>query len=180
MSYGTIQNDFRGRAHWGKTTVPHADQKNDKNGHGTHCAATAAGENYGVAKEANIIAVKIFDDRGKGSAIDIAEGMRYVLTRSQSSKRPSVASMSICGLPNDLVDDGVALLTAAGVHVVAAGNHGIDARDISPARAPGAITVGATNVLDQRAIFSNYGPVLDIFAPGVDIMSAWIGNPKVC
>ncbi|KAG5732405.1 hypothetical protein E4T56_gene11328 [Termitomyces sp. T112] len=88
--------------------------------------------------------------------------------------------MSICGLPNDLVDDGVALLTAAGVHVVvAAGNNGIDARDISPARAPGAITVGATNVLDQRAIFSNYGPVLDIFAPGVDIMSAWIGNPKV-
>jgi cerevisin len=67
-----------------------------------------------------------------------------------------------------------------GIHVVvAAGNDGQDARFFSPARAPSAITVGATSINDDRASFSNFGSVVDIFAPGVSIPSTWIGSTNV-
>ena len=60
--------------------------------------------------------------------------------------------------------------------VVAAGNENQDALNSSPARATGAITVGATTIADTRASFSNFGSVVDVFAPGQDITSTWIGN----
>lgn len=65
----------------------------------------------------------------------------------------------------------------AGVFVaVAAGNDGVDARNSSPSSATAVCTVGATDINDNRASFSNYGPVVDIFGPGVNILSAWIGS----
>ena len=62
---------------------------------------------------------------------------------------------------------------------VAAGNDNIDAIAVSPARAPSVVTVGASTIADEKAAFSNFGAVLDIFAPGQDIISTWITGPTV-
>ncbi|KAG6820079.1 hypothetical protein H0H93_005607 [Arthromyces matolae] len=59
----------------------------------------------------------------------------------------------------------------------AAGNEGVDASHASPARAPSAVTVGGTDISDSRDNLSNFGCVVDIFAPGVDIISAGVGCP---
>ena len=83
-------------------------------------------------------------------------------------------SMSLGGGATDAVDDAVEAATDAGVTVVvAAGNEWDDACYSSPARAPSAITVGATDVTDERAWFSNWGSCVDLFAPGVDVRSSW-------
>ena len=58
--------------------------------------------------------------------------------------------------------------------VVAAGNNNRDASDTSPASARGAIVVGASDITNSKAPDSNFGPLVDVFAPGVDITSAWI------
>ncbi|KAG6906165.1 hypothetical protein DXG01_015515 [Tephrocybe rancida] len=154
LTFGYNQSQFGGRARWGATFGDYSSA--DGNGHGTHCAGTAAGSQYGVAKAASIIAVKVLADNG----------------------RPTVVSMSLGGDAYTPVDDAVASLTASGIHViVSAGNDNKDAITASPARAPSAITVGASNVSDARAWFSNYGQVVDIFAPGQNITSAWIDGP---
>ncbi|KAL0948858.1 hypothetical protein HGRIS_008978 [Hohenbuehelia grisea] len=171
-----MQNQFEGRARWGQTFGGHADQ--DGNGHGTHCAGTIGGKQYGVAKGVDIIAVKVLSDGGSGSVADVVSGMEWTLNAAKESGRPSVASMSLGGSPAQAIDDAAAALTASGVHlVVAAGNSNGDADGHSPARAPSAITVGASTITDSRASFSNYGAVVDIFAPGQDIISSWIGGP---
>ena len=83
--------------------------------------------------------------------------------------------MSLGGGAVQSVDDAVQRLVADGVTVaVAAGNESVDARTTSPARVPEALTVGATDSADRQASFSNYGPALDIYAPGVNITSAWL------
>jgi subtilisin family serine protease len=85
--------------------------------------------------------------------------------------------MSLGGETNRAVDVAVRNSIRAGVtYVVAAGNGDVDAGTYSPADVSEAITVGATNQFDSRADFSNYGSTLDLFAPGVGITSAWIGN----
>jgi subtilisin family serine protease len=85
--------------------------------------------------------------------------------------------MSLGGEYSAALNAAVASTVGAGVTVVvAAGNDGADAANYSPASAADAITVGATDKDDARAAFSNWGPALDIFAPGVDILSAWIGS----
>jgi hypothetical protein len=64
-------------------------------------------------------------------------------------------------------------------HQVAAGNDNVNAANTSPARAPSAITVGASTIADAKASFSNFGAVVDIFAPGQNIISSWIGSTTV-
>ncbi|KAJ3576376.1 hypothetical protein NP233_g467 [Leucocoprinus birnbaumii] len=165
----TTHTQFGGRARWGATFGGYADR--DGNGHGTHCAGTAAGSQFGVAKSANLVAVKVLSDAGSGAVTDIVSGLNFV---ASSATRPTVASMSLGGGASTSLDNAVAALTRAGVHVtVAAGNDGADAGSTSPARAPSANTVGATTIADARASFSNFGSVVDIFAPGQNIISAW-------
>ncbi|PPR01533.1 hypothetical protein CVT24_001845 [Panaeolus cyanescens] len=85
--------------------------------------------------------------------------------------------MSLGGSATTALDNAVASLTAGGVHVVvAAGNSNTNAANTSPARAPSAITVGASDINDSRSSFSNYGSVVDVFAPGTSITSTWIGS----
>ncbi|KAJ3488940.1 hypothetical protein NLI96_g2489 [Meripilus lineatus] len=163
------------RARWGATFGGYANA--DGNGHGTHVAGTAAGINYGVAKKANIIAVKVLSDSGSGSLADVISGLNYALTSAAASGRPSVASLSLGGSASSSLDSAVASLTASGVHVtVAAGNSNTDAANTSPARAPSANTIGASTIADARASFSNYGAVVDVFAPGQNVISSWIGS----
>ncbi|KAF9031932.1 serine protease [Panaeolus papilionaceus] len=154
----TSHSDFAGRARWGATFGSY--QNADGNGHGTHCGGTAAGGRYGVAKKATLI-----------------NGLNWVLNNARLTGRPSVVSMSLGGGIATALDSAIATLTNAGIHVaVAAGNSNTDAANTSPARAPSAITVGASTFTDARASFSNYGSVIDIFAPGQNIISAWTGS----
>ncbi|KDR86145.1 hypothetical protein GALMADRAFT_261704 [Galerina marginata CBS 339.88] len=171
----TTHSQFGGRAKWGATFggYPNADG----NGHGTHCAGTAAGSQFGVAKAANIIAVKVLSDAGSGAVADIVSGLNFVLSSARSSGRPSIVSMSLGGSASTALDNAIASLTSAGVHVaVAAGNSNTNAANTSPARAPTANTVGASTIADARASFSNFGAVVDVFAPGQNIISSWIGS----
>mmetsp|Transcript_65333 Transcript_65333/g.141144 ORF Transcript_65333/g.141144 Transcript_65333/m.141144 type:complete len:404 (+) Transcript_65333:22-1233(+) len=150
----------------------------DGNGHGTHVSGTIAGQTYGVAKEADLIAVKVMSDRGSGSSSNILSGIDWVVGNAQKTGKPSVANLSIGGGFSQTENDAIAAATDAGVvMVVAAGNDDSDACDYSPASAPEAITVGATGDDNARAYYSNYGTCLDVFGPGTDITSTWIGSP---
>ncbi|KDR82017.1 hypothetical protein GALMADRAFT_135395 [Galerina marginata CBS 339.88] len=164
-----------GRATWGATFGPYGNA--DGNGHGTHCAGIVAGTQVGVAKLARVIAVKVFGDDGAGPASDTISGINYVAEAVRTSGRPSVASMSFRFPGMTSMDNAVAALISLGVHAaVAAGNENTDAGGLSPARVPSANTVGASTIADARVDFSNYGADVDIFAPGEDIISAWIGS----
>lgn len=145
----------------------------DCNGHGTHVAGTIASQTYGVAKNANIYSVRVLGPGcdGAGATSDVIEGIEWV-TRNHA--KPAVVNMSLGGGVSQAEDDAVRKSIAAGVtYVIAAGNEDEDAINSSPARVREAITVGATDKNDVAASFSNFGSVVDIFAPGVSIMSTW-------
>jgi subtilisin family serine protease len=167
----TTHKDFDGRAKSGFDAVDGDDDASDGNGHGTHVASTVAGKTYGVAKKANIVAVRVLDDQGSGTTEGVVKGIDWV---TKNAKAPSVANMSLGGGADEALDKAVQNSIKAGVtFAVAAGNESTDAGNSSPARVKEAITVGATDNKDAQAEFSNYGDVLDLYAPGVDITGAW-------
>jgi cerevisin len=172
--------DFEGRAKWGKT-IPLFDLDIDGNGHGTHCAGTIGSKTYGVAKNATLIAVKVLRTSGFGTNSDVIKGVEWVTKQHRRKARigrKSVANMSLGGGRSMTLERVVDKAVAAGVHFsVAAGNDAEDACEYSPAAAKGPITVGASTVEDGMAFFSNHGKCVDIFAPGLDIKSTWIGSP---
>jgi len=171
--------DFEDRARWGGTfCLPCLDL--DGNGHGTHVAGTAGGKRSGIAKTANLIAVKVLDDTGSGTNSGVISGLDYVYREHMKSGRPSIATMSLGGSNSTSLNDAVRKLIKAGVHcTVAAGNSNEDAKNTSPANTDEAITVGATDISDTRAFYSNFGPVVDVFAPGSNVTSTWNdGNYK--
>jgi len=143
----------------------------DRQGHGTHCAGTAAGESFGVAPSAAVQSVKVLSDRGSGSWSWSYYALDWMAT---NPTRPAVASMSLGGFGTqqamrDAVD---AAVNAGVVVVVAGGNSNSDACRFSPAFVPSAITVGSTTSLDARSSFSNYGSCTNIWAPGSSVVSA--------
>nr|RBQ98943.1 hypothetical protein FVER53263_03245 [Fusarium verticillioides] len=168
-------DEFQGRAALGYNAYPGADFV-DANGHGTHCAGTIAGKEYGVAKRANLIAVKVFH-LGSSRTDIVLDGYNWAvtnITNTPGRKEQAVISMSLGGGRSDAFNAAVQAAYSAGVHtVVAAGNDGKDAYNYSPASAPNATTVGAIDINNNRASFSNYGELVDLFAPGVNIKSAW-------
>src|SRR5262249_10046163 len=163
--------EFQGRAFAAYDVVNDGQNTNDCNGHGTHVAGTIGGATYGVAKNVRLHSVRVFSCEGKGtSALDIA-AVDWV---TANHIKPAVANMSLGGPAYQAEDDAVKNSIAAGVtYVVAAGNETQDACNVTPARAPNTITVGATTSSDVRASFSNYGTCVNIFAPGLGITSAW-------
>ena len=148
----------------------------DCNGHGTHVAGTiGGGAGYGVAPDVTLVSVRVLDCSGSGSVSGIISALDWIST---NARRPAVVNMSLGGGASNSFDSAVASLIASGITtVVAAGNDNLDACTKSPARAPNALTVAATDRNDVRASFSNWGVCVDLFAPGVSINSAYKNSP---
>ncbi|KAJ8050900.1 hypothetical protein HOLleu_04277 [Holothuria leucospilota] len=162
--------DFGGRAEPGFDFAGGSGE--DCHGHGTHCAGTVGGRTYGVAKCVKLKSVRVLDCFGSGTWSDVIAGVDF--TARDCGGGRCVASMSLGGPRSSSVDNAVANAVSNGVVVVvAAGNSNDTACDYSPAGEPTAITVGATQSDDERSFFSNYGPCVDLFAPGSAITSAW-------
>lgn len=171
-------NDFGGRASSGldmtvgspRVCDGDANCALDRQGHGTHCAGTAAGEVYGVAPGAKVQSVKVLSDRGSGSW----SWSNYALDwMASSSVRPAVASMSLGGqgIVSSMRGAVNAAVSAGVTVVVAGGNSNSDSCNFSPAFVPNAITVGSTDSRDRRSSFSNYGSCTNIWAPGSQVTS---------
>jgi cerevisin len=168
------------------------DVDDDNNGHGTHCAGTIASSKYGVAKRANVIAIKVLGPNGSGSMSDVIAGVvsaaemaakkaavsaTELKATGKTKHKGSVANMSLGGGKSRALDDAVNAAVDSGLNfAVAAGNDNRDACSFSPAGAEKAVTVGASTLGDERAYFSNFGPCVDVFAPGLNILSTWIGS----
>lgn len=167
-------NEFGGRSSSGYDFVDNDSNSTDCNGHGTHVAGTIAGSSYGVAKNVNIVGVRVLGCNGSGTNSGVIQGINWV---KNNASGPSVANMSLGGGASQATDDAVNSAVAAGItFVVAAGNDNSNACNYSPARAANAITVGSTANGDSRSSFSNYGNCLDIYAPGSNITSAWYNS----
>ncbi|KXS97164.1 hypothetical protein AC578_3068 [Pseudocercospora eumusae] len=174
----TEHSEFGGRATLGKSFISGSDGEDDQ-GHGSHCSGTAAGSKYGVAKNANLIGVKVLGADGSGSNSGVLRGIQWAVdnAKQEGHINRAVLSMSLGGPFSQTTNDAIASAVEEGAFIaVAAGNEGEDARNSSPASAPQACTVGATTRQDTMASFSNFGSLLDIFAPGQNITSAWIGS----
>ncbi|KNE70493.1 hypothetical protein AMAG_14617 [Allomyces macrogynus ATCC 38327] len=169
----TAHPDFGGRARWGTTTCDGCIDK-DENGHGTHVAGTIGSTTYGVAKRANLIAVKVLGANGSGSTVGVIAGINWVTAQAKAKNKTIVANLSLGGTFSAALNNAVKAATSAGVvFVVAAGGDNSGACNTSPASEPSAITVAATTKTDARASSSNYGTCIDIFAPGTAITSTW-------
>lgn len=178
--------DFDGRAKFGFTFD---GLEEDDAGHGTHCAGTAASTTFGIAKAANLIAVKVLGGSGTGSASDILSGIDWMISNhekrsGEANFKGSVASMSLGSVTRSTTMDlAVQRASAAGIHFsVAAGNENQVACNSSPAfasKGSDVLSVGAINVSDERSVFSNFGDCVSVYAPGEDVTSTWIGGPDI-
>jgi subtilisin family serine protease len=165
----TSHSDFGGRASGGYTSISDGNGTDDCNGHGTHVAGTVGSATYGVAKGVSLHAVRVLGCDGSGSTAGVIAGVDWV---TANHVKPAVANMSLGGGLNTSLNTAVSnSITAGVVYAVAAGNDTADACTKSPASASSALTVGATNSSDARPSWSNYGSCLDLFAPGVSILS---------
>lgn len=146
------------------------NNQGDPNGHGTHCAGSIASPSYGVAKSAEVWDVKVISAAGTGGLFGIISGLDFV--EEHNTPNAKIISMSLGAVSNFLLDNAINAVYEAGVAAIAAaGNENQDACNVSPAGAEGAFAVAASDINDQRAVFSNWGSCVDLFAPGVDIVS---------
>lgn len=174
-------SDLKGRVVGGYDAFAQAAKTSgDAHGHGTYVASLAAGTTFGTAPMAQLLDVRVLNAQGSGTNIELARGVDWVIAEKKRVAGPMVANMSLGFRGGSTVVDAlVDKLRAAGIVVaVAAGNDAADACGYSPARAPGALTVGATarGTVDTRASFSNGGACVDLNAPGQDILGAGAGS----
>lgn len=161
----------------------------DCDGHGTHVSALAAGATTGVATQARIIAVRVLDCEGGGNVEDVVTALKWI----RSHHKSGVAAVVNLSLGVDLGDNGTsidtqvtALIEDGVVVTVAAGNgddnaYPLNACDIAPGDVPRALTIGAVTFTDAVATYSNFGPCIDLLAPGGNsarpVQSAWFTSP---
>jgi serine protease len=166
-----IHEEFGGRVSSGFSIFPDTVGSEDCHGHGTSVAGVIGSETYGVAKEVNLIPVRILNCTGSGSTADVLTGIEWMINDHDGST-PAVANMSIGRSFSAVMNSAVASAVADNISVViAAGNFNRDACSYSPASEPLAITVGGINQADGKVSSSNFGPCIDLFAPGTDIVS---------
>ncbi|KAF9872027.1 alkaline serine protease Alp1 [Colletotrichum karsti] len=175
--------EFEGRARFGINGVTGSTEQSgsnsDTDGHGTHVAATVVGKTYGVAKKALVVDVKVFDG-STGSVSALLTGISWAVNDivSKGAQKTSVLNLSLSGGASAFENAVLAAYNQGILSVVAAGNSNQPTTDVSPARLPQSFTVGMTrpdrgrvNII-EGIYGSNYGPELDVFAPGQDIVSA--------
>ena len=169
----TTHQEFGGRANVVFDAIN--DGQLDCNGHGTHVAGTVGGATYGVAKNVSIHSARVLRCDGNGQISDIIAAIDWITAHRIN---PAVVNISITapGLVPSMETALANSFDSGVLYTVAAGNAASDACGYSPARAPSAITVGATWQIDERAPFSNYGSCVDIFGPGYEIVSAGIAS----
>lgn len=123
--------------------------------------------------------VIVLRDNGKGPTSGVIAGINWAFQQAKASGRPSVVTMSLGGSRSAAMDATVLNAINGGLSfAIAAGNDNKDANNTSPARVPGANTVGAVDDNNKKAWFSNFGPCITVWAPGVGILSAWIDGPN--
>ena len=170
--------DLAGRVLAGVNTVDATPSTEDCNGHGTHVSGTIGGTTWGVAKGVTLVAVRVFGCGNSTTTAAIIAGVDWVTGNHQAGE-PAVANMSLGGGANTALDTAVRNMIADGVSAaIAAGNGNIlgfpvNSCNQSPARVAEGITVGASDINDAKASFSNYGTCVDLHAPGVNITSSW-------
>ena len=172
--------DFEGRVTAGYSAIQDGQGSFDCEGHGTHVAGTVGGKTYGIANQVTLVPVRVLDCYGSGTTETVVAGVEFVLSeRAKMPGVPMVANMSLGGDSDAAIDASVTKLVNAKVFLaVAAGNSNEDACGASPARAPSVFTVGASDTIDKRASFSNFGKCVDGYAPGVRILSAQPKNDR--
>lgn len=170
----STHSEFGGRAILNFSTINDGKGANDCDGHGTFVAGIIGGKNYGVAKLSILHSVRVLDCSGSGPVSGVIAGIDWV---TKNRVKPAVANVSIEADLSKALNDAITRSISSGVvYTVAAGNGGVNACTKSPSSTPLAITVGATNSLDQRTGFSNFGRCIDIFAPGDSITSAYANS----
>ncbi|KAF9504863.1 hypothetical protein BS47DRAFT_1307501, partial [Hydnum rufescens UP504] len=136
------------------------------------------GAKYGFATRTKGIAVKVLSDADSGWTSDVISGVNFAYQRAKASRRPSVVNMSLGGGLNTALNTAVSNAISGGLHfTITAGNSNVDAKTTSPATVSTANTAGAIDSKNVKAYFSNYGAILDVWAPGVNILLAYIGAP---
>jgi cerevisin len=158
----------------------------DDIGHGTGVAGIIGGKTFGVAKKATIFSVKVAKN-GDAKVSDLVAAMNYVADQVEQRRGGSQAIKSVINLSmggagiSKALDNAIRSVIASGVVFVgAAGNSAKDTCGTSPGGVSEALIVGATGIDDSVASFSNFGPCVDIWAPGVDITTAALdGTSKV-
>ncbi|MEU1618044.1 S8 family serine peptidase [Streptomyces sp. NPDC005722] len=166
--------DFGGRAVPGYDAIGDGLDGGDCNGHGTHVAGVVGGSYTGVARKTTLVSVRVFPCAGRTSTSAVIAGIDWV---AGHAKKPAVANLSLSGRWSLAANRAVEGLAAAGVFpVAAAGNDNLNACFVSPASSRTAFTVGAIDQEDRRAWFSNWGTCVDIHAPGMGILSAYLNG----
>ena len=146
----------------------------DIDGHGTHVAGTIASKAYGVAKKSTVIAVKVVEDDGFATIFSVTKGLEYAIQRKRKFRKPMIVNLSLTALVDEDLDKAVDDVICEGIYVVvAAGNFNHDACRNSPGRVRNAITVAAVDYNDKRPYFSSFGGCVDVFAPGVGVVSTF-------
>jgi len=171
---GRVRNGFNFSA-----TLP----PTDCNGHGTHVAGIVGSSVHGVAKDVSLVPLRVLDCQNRGFVVDMVAGIEWAIA-DHASGQAAVMNISIyTDAPSTSFDSAINAAIADGITVcVLAGNGtannsvATDACTISPARVTNAITVSASTIIDARASFANFGNCVDLFAPGLQIESTWIGS----
>jgi len=171
--------EFVGRVLPGTSVINDSYGTEDCAGHGSHTASIIGGKTYGVAKNVNLIPVRVLNcSNGNSSSATLYTAIDWIKAHHDDTI-PSIVNMSVGMSRSEALNEAVRSLIADGLIVVAAaGNQNRDACLYSPGSETSAITVAAIDMADTRASYSNFGPCVDIFAPGSDVVGAWVGPPN--
>ncbi len=169
--------EFTGRLQPGYNAVNDTNGTEDCSGHGTHTASLIGGTTYGVAKQVQIIPVRVLDCKNKNSSsATLFPAIDWIIEHHQPGV-PAIVNMSVGMLKSIPLNEAVRSMIADGLIVVgAAGNQNRDACLHSPASEPSIISVGGTDRAELRARYSNYGKCVDIFAPASDLVGGSVGS----